>query len=121
MSGNAPRQDSGAIPIARYAELAPRIARLRAEPTVLRIAIGDTLVMWDNVRVHALDSSGTSLGWLSTYDVVVTGDAAAPATPGSRTFIARQRGESTATISFPRALWPGFSEPPTTEVKLVVR
>ena len=115
------RQDSGAIPIARYAELAPRIARLRAEPTVLRIAIGDTLVMWDNVRVHALDSSGTSLGWLSTYDVVVTGDAAAPATPGSRTFIARQRGESTATISFPRALWPGFSEPPTTEVKLVVR
>jgi imidazolonepropionase-like amidohydrolase len=115
------RQDSGAIPIARYAELAPRIARLRAEPTVLRIAIGDTLVMWDNVRVHALDSSGTSLGWLSTYDVVVTGDAAAPATPGSRTFIARQRGESTATISFPRALWPGFSEPPTAEVKLVVR
>jgi imidazolonepropionase-like amidohydrolase len=115
------RQDSGAIPIARYAELAPRIARLRAEPTVLRIAIGDTLVMWDNVRVHALDSSGTSLGWLSTYDVVVTGDAAAPATPGSRTFIGRQRGESTATISFPRALWPGFSEPPTADVKLVVR
>jgi imidazolonepropionase-like amidohydrolase len=115
------RQDSGAIPIARYVELAPRIARLRVEPTVLRIAIGDTLVMWDNVRVHALDSAGTNLGWLSTYDVIVTGDAAAPATPGSRTFIGRQRGESTAMISFPRALWPGFTEPPTAEVKLVVR
>ena len=115
------RQDSGAIPIARYVELAPRVARLRVEPTVLRIAIGDTLVMWDNVRVHALDSSGTSLGWLSTYDVIVTGDAAAPATPGARTFVGRQRGESTAMISFPRALWPGFSEPPTAEVKLVVR
>ena len=114
------RQDSGAIPIARYVELAPRVARLRVEPTVLRIAIGDTLVMWDNVRVHALDSSGTSLGWLSTYDVIVTGDAAAPATPGSRTFVGRQRGESTAMISFPRALWPGFREPPTAEVKLVV-
>src|SRR5215204_2275058 len=70
------RQDSGAIPIARYVELAPRIA---------------------------------SLGWLSTYDVIVTGNAAAPATPGSHTFIGRQRGESTAMISFPRALWPGFS------------
>jgi imidazolonepropionase-like amidohydrolase len=115
------RQDSGAIPIARYVELAPRIARLRVEPTVLRLAIGDTLVMWDNVRVHALDSAGTNLGWLSTYDVIVTGDAAAPATPGSRTFIGRQRGESTAMISFPRALWPGFTEPPTAEVKLVVR
>ena len=115
------RQDSGAIPIARYAELAPRIARLRAEPTTLRIAIGDALVMWDNVRVHALDSSGTSLGRLSTYDVVVTGDAAAPTTPGSRTFIGRRQGESTATISFPRALWPGLGEPPTAEVKLVVR
>jgi imidazolonepropionase-like amidohydrolase len=115
------RQDSAAIPIARYPEVAPRIARLRVQPAELRIAVGDTLVMWDNVRVHALDSAGVSLGWLSTYDVSMTGDAVAPLTTVSRTFVGRKRGESVVAISFSRALWPGTSEPPKVDVKVIVR
>ena len=38
------RQDSGAIPIARYAELAPRVARLRVEPTVLAERLRESAV-----------------------------------------------------------------------------
>ena len=114
------RRDSGAIPIASYGDIAPRIARLRVEPAEVRIAVGDTLIMWDNVRVHALDNAGASLGWLSTYDVSMRGDAAAPLTTNSRTFVGRQRGESIVTISFSRALWPGFGEPPKVDVKLIV-
>jgi imidazolonepropionase-like amidohydrolase len=115
------RQDSAAIPIAQYGDLAPRITRLRAEPAEVRIAVGDTLVMWDNVRVHAIDNAGMSLGWLSTYDVALRGEAVSPLTSVSRTFVGRQRGESIVTISFSRALWPGFGEPPKVDVKLIVR
>jgi hypothetical protein len=115
------RRDSAAIPVAQYGDLAPRIARLRSEPAELRIAVGDTLVMWDNVRVHAVDSAGVSLGWLSTYDVALRGDAVAPLSSVSRTFVGRQRGESIVTISFSQALWPGFGEPPKVDVKLIVR
>ena len=114
------RQDSAAIPIAQYGDLAPRITRLRAEPAEVRIAVGDTLVMWDNVRVHAIDNAGMSLGWLSTYDVALRGEAVSPLTSVSRTFVGRQRGESIVTISFSRALWPGFGEPPKVDVKLIV-
>jgi imidazolonepropionase-like amidohydrolase len=114
------RQDSGAIPIARYGDVAPRVATLRAEPAELRIAVGDTLIAWDNVRIYAVDKAGTSLGWLSTYDVSLQGDAAVPLTPGSRVFVGRQRGESIVTVTFSRALWPGFGEPPKVEIRIIV-
>jgi imidazolonepropionase-like amidohydrolase len=114
------RLDSGAIPIARYGEVAPRIAKLRAEPGELQIAVGDTIIAWDNIRVYAIDSDGRSLGWLSTYDVTLKGDAAVPLTSISRVFVGKQPGESIVTVSFSRALWPGLGEPPKVEVRIIV-
>jgi len=114
------RQDSGAIPIARYSDVAPRIARLRAEPAELRMAVGDTLIAWDNIRIYAVDSAGRSLGWLSTYDVSMKGDVVVPLASGSRVFFAKQSGESIVTVSFSRALWPGFGEPPKVDLRIIV-
>ncbi|HUQ79881.1 MAG TPA: amidohydrolase family protein [Gemmatimonadaceae bacterium] len=114
------RLDSGAIPIARYGDVAPRIAKLRAAPAELRIAVGDTIIAWDNVRIYAVDKTGASLGWLSTYDVSLKGDAAVPLQPGSRVFVGRQRGESIVTVSFSRALWSGLGEPPKVDIRIIV-
>ena len=115
------RPDSADIPIARYAEVAPHVARLTADPSEIRISVGDTLQIASKVRVFAVDSAGKSLGSLSTYDYSLSPGAAAPVTTSPRTLVGLQRGESTVTIAFPRALWPGLNPPPTGEVKVIVR
>jgi hypothetical protein len=115
------RRDPSDIPISRYAEIAPRIARLRTEPTDVRVAVGDTVAMWGEVRVIAVDSAGVDLGSLSTYDYVLTPGAAVPVAASPRTFVGKQRGESIVTVSFPRALWSGLAEPPKAQVRVIVR
>jgi imidazolonepropionase-like amidohydrolase len=115
------RRDPSDIPISRYAEIAPRIARLRTEPTDVRVAVGDTVAMWSEVKVFAVDSAGLDLGSLSTYDYVLTPGAAVPVAASPRTFVGKQRGESVVTVSFPRALWSGLAEPPKAQVRVIVR
>jgi imidazolonepropionase-like amidohydrolase len=114
------RQDSSDIPIARYAEIAPHVSRLRVTPAEIRIGVGDTVVIANHVRVFAIDSAGRSLGSLSTYDVAMTAGAAGPVSTSPRTFVGRQRGESVVTVSFSRALWTGRGDPPKGEVKIIV-
>ena len=114
------RRDSTDIPIARYGEIAPRIARLRASPDLIRIAVGDTVAITSRVTVSAIDSAGTSLGSLSTYDLTIPMGAAGPSLANPRTLVGRERGESTVTIAFSRALWPGTGDPPKVDVKVIV-
>ncbi|MBW8838602.1 MAG: amidohydrolase family protein, partial [Gemmatimonadetes bacterium] len=76
------RQDSVGIPMARYAEIAPRVARVRVNPTELRVALGDTVHVPKAVMVTALDSAGANLGVLSAFDyTIVTGGASAVVAP----------------------------------------
>ena len=114
------RRDSADIPIARYADIASRVVRLRTEPSELRLAIGDTVTMMNRVKVFAIDSAGSSLGSLSTYDYVLTPGAAIPVAASPRTFVGRERGESLVTVSFPRALWAGSGDPPKATLRVVI-
>jgi imidazolonepropionase-like amidohydrolase len=117
------RQDSVGIPLSRYPEVAPRIARLQLEPAEIRVAVGDTILVPKRVTVSALDSAGVSLGTLSAYDYTIV-MGAAPAIvpdPGStRQFIAQRRGEMTVSIAFPRGLWTKSGEPPSAFLKVIV-
>jgi len=118
------RQDSVGIPMARYAEIAPRVARLRITPTELRVSLGDTVHVPKEVTVTALDSAGVNLGVLSAFDyTIVTGatPAVAPDPNSTRQLIARHRGETMITFAFPRGLWPRPTEPPSIGMRVVVR
>jgi imidazolonepropionase-like amidohydrolase len=116
--------DSTAIPMSRYASIAPRIARLRVEPAELRVAVGDTVLVPRRVTVSAIDSAGVSLGKLSAYDyTLVTGAAPviAPDANAARQFIARQPGRAAVTFAFPRGLWTKAGEPPKGDLAIIVR
>jgi len=118
------RQDSVGIPMTRYAEIAPRVARLRINPTELRVSLGDTVHVPKEVTVTALDSAGVNLGVLSAFDyTIVTGatPAVAPDPNSTRQLIARHRGETMITFAFPRGLWPRPTEPPSIGMRVVVR
>jgi hypothetical protein len=114
------RRDPSDVPISRYAEIAPRIARLRTDPAEIRVAVGDTAAIWSLVRVLAVDSAGAELGSLSTYDFTLAPGAAGSVAASPRTVVGLKRGESIATVSFPRALWPGFGDPPKATLKVIV-
>jgi imidazolonepropionase-like amidohydrolase len=114
------QRDSAAIPIARYAEIAPRIARLRVNPAEIRIKSGDTLSISTHVRVYAVDTAGVTLGSLSTYDFSLTTGAVAPILGGGRTVVGERTGEAYIVVSFPRALWTGRGEPPMGQLKVIV-
>ena len=115
------RPDSADIPIARYTEVAPRIARITADPMEIRISAGDTVRVASKVRVFALDSAGKNLGSLSTYDYTIIPGAVGTGATSAGLLIGLQPGESIVKVAFPRALWPGFSPPPAGEFKIVVR
>ncbi len=114
------RRDSADIPIARYGEIGPLVRRLRASPEVVRIAVGDTVPLENRIQVAALDGAGASLGNLSTYDITIPAGAASPLATNTRYLVGRERGESIVTVSFSRALWTGFGDPPKTEVRVIV-
>ena len=117
------RQDSVGIPMARYAEIAPRVARVRVDPTELRISVGDTVRLPKQVTVTALDSAGANLGVLSAFDyTIVTGPtpAVVPDPNSTRQLIAQRRGEMTVTFAFPRGLWAKPTEPPSAVLRVVV-
>ncbi len=114
------QRDSADVPIARYAEIAPRIARLRVAPAEIRIRSGDTLSVADRVKVYAIDTAGVTLGSLSTYDFSLTTGAVSPILAGGRKVVGERPGESYIVVSFPRALWTGRGEPPMGQVKVIV-
>ena len=117
------RQDSVGIPMARYAEIAPRVAHVRLNPTVLRLSVGDTVHVPKQVTVTALDSAGASLGVLSAFDyTIVTGAApvVVPDPSSTRQLIAQRKGEMTVTFAFPRGLWGKPTEPPSAVLRVVV-
>ena len=114
------QRDSAAIPIARYAEIAPSIARLRVDPAEIRIKSGDTVSVADRVKVYAIDTAGVTLGSLSTYDFSLTTGAVSPILAGGRRIVGERPGESYIVVSFPRALWTGRGEPPMGQLKVIV-
>jgi len=117
------RQDSVGIPMARYAEIAPRVAHVRVDPTELRLSVGDTVRVPKQVTVTALDSAGANLGVLSAFDyTIVTGatPAVVPDPNSTRQLIAQRRGEMTVTFAFPRGLWAKPTEPPSAVLRVVV-
>jgi imidazolonepropionase-like amidohydrolase len=117
------RQDSVGIPMSRYPEIVPRVARLRLEPTELRLSVGDTVHIPKRVTVSAIDSAGATVGILSAFDyTIVTGAAPAvvPDPNSTRQLIAQRRGEMTVTFAFPRGLWARATEPPSAVLRVVV-
>jgi hypothetical protein len=58
---------AGQLTNAQLVELAPRIARLRAEPDTLRMDVTDSLDIARLVRVLALDDNGVVLGEIRRY------------------------------------------------------
>ncbi len=115
--------DSAAIPMSRYTELVPRIARLRVLPTELRVAVGDTIRLPMRVSVSVVDSSGMSLGKLSAYDYTIVtgvGPVVSPDPNLARQLIALRKGEMSVTVAFPRALWTKSAPPPAAELKIIV-
>jgi hypothetical protein len=117
------RQDSLGIPMSRYPEIVPRVARLRLEPTELRLSVGDTVHIPKRVTVSAIDSAGATVGVLSAFDyTIVTGAAPAvvPDPNSTRQLIAQRRGEMTVTFAFPRGLWARPTEPPSAVLRVVV-
>jgi len=58
---------AGQLTNAQLVELAPRIARLRAEPDTLRVDVTDSLDIARLVRVLALDDNGAVLGEIRRY------------------------------------------------------
>ena len=114
------QRDSADIPIARYADIAPRIARLRVAPAEIRIRSGDTLSVADRVKVYAIDTAGVTLGSLSTYDFSLTTGAVSAILAGGRRVVGERPGESYIVVSFPRALWTGRGEPPMGQLKVIV-
>ena len=115
------RRDSTDIPIARYVDVAPRIARLRVDPGEVRVAVGDTVAVASRVKVYAVDSAGVTFGSLSTFDVTVTTGAISPLANNPRTFVADRKGEAPITVSFPRALWSRPGDPPTIQFRVIVQ
>ena len=117
------RQDSVGIPMSRYREILPRVARLRLEPTELRLSVGDTVHIPKRVTVSAIDSTGAMVGVLSAFDyTIVMGmtPAVVPDPNSTRQLIAQRRGETTVTFAFPRGLWARPSEPPSAVLRVVV-
>ena len=117
------RQDSLGIPLSRYPEIVPRVARIRLEPAEIRLAVGDTMVVPSRVVVSALDSAGVLLGTLSAYDytIMMGPDPVITTDPSStRQFIGQRKGDATVTFAFPRGLWTKPGEPPKAELKIIV-
>jgi hypothetical protein len=54
------------------------------------------------------------------YDIAIATGAAGPLATIPRVLIGRERGESSLTISFSRALWTGRGDPPKVDVKVIV-
>ena len=117
------RQDSVGVPMSRYPEIVPRVARLRLEPTELRLSVGDTVNIPKRLSVSAIDSAGASIGVLSAFDYTIVMGATPAVVPdpnSTRQLIAARRGEMTVTIAFPRGLWARPSEPPSAVLRVVV-
>jgi imidazolonepropionase-like amidohydrolase len=118
------RQDSVGIPLSRYRDIAPRVARLQLDPPVLRMAVGDTVALPEHVSVAALDSTGASLGVLSTFDytIVIGGTpVVAPPSGSIRQLVAQRAGEATAALAFPGAMWTGPGQAPSAQLRIIVR
>lgn len=64
---------AGQLTDSQLVALAPRIARLRAEPDTLRVDATDSLNLAQLVRVLALDESGAVLGEVTRYGFVFRG------------------------------------------------
>lgn len=64
---------AGQLTDSQLVALAPRIARLRAEPDTLRVDVTDSLNMARLVRVLALDDNGAVLGEVTRYTFAFVG------------------------------------------------
>lgn len=109
----------GQLTRAQVDSLAPRVQALRAEPAVLRRAVGDTLRMAESVRVYALDSAGVVLGELPGYDFSFSGRGMRLLADGR--FLLSRTGTMRFTARFPEQYWRGRrGEQPAATVTIVV-
>jgi imidazolonepropionase-like amidohydrolase len=118
------RQDSVGITLSRYRDIAPRVARVQLDPPVLRMTVGDTVALPEQVAVTAVDSGGTRLGILSTFDYTIVMGVTPVVTPSAgaiRQLVAQRAGEATVTLAFPGAMWTGPGQAPSAQLRIIVR
>jgi hypothetical protein len=96
---------SGQLTRAQVDSIAPRIRALRADPTELAVAVGDTVHMPSVLRVFALDSAGTVLGELPSYDFAFSGRGMRLLASGR--FVFSRPGRMRFTPSLHEFLWRG--------------
>lgn len=89
---------AGQLTRAQVDSVAPRIRGLRADPAELAQGVGDTLRLPDVVRVYALDSAGTVLGELPSYDFRFSGRGMRLLADGRFVFSRAGRMRFTATL-----------------------
>jgi len=100
------------------AALAPRITRIAVMPDSIMIAPGETY-SYEQLRVVAIDSSGSALGRLRVYDVSL--DPGAAQLAGGRQLRGVYPGGGELWIRFPQALWSGgASSLPAVPVHVIV-
>lgn len=110
----------GQLTAAQVDSLAPRIRVLRADPNVLDAFIGDTVRVAREVRILALDSAGTVLGELPTYDFGYAGRGFRVIADGGLTL--SRAGTIVFTARLPATLWTGApAQRPSAVVTLSIR
>ena len=90
--------------------LVPRVATLAAQPSTIRLRVGDTL-FFDSLGVAALDSSGKVLGVLRAWDIHLRRGLTRQI-PASRAIVAVLEGVADFGIMYPRIYWFDRPDPP---------
>lgn len=101
---NVPER-AGRLSVSAMDSLAPRVRTLRITPTVLTVAVGDTVRMSERLRVDALDSAGVVLGELPMYDFGFSGRGMRLLADGR--FVFSRTGTARFTAEFSEQFWRG--------------
>ena len=95
----------GELTPAQMEAIAPQVRSLRAEPQTLEQTVGDTVALRQQVRVFALDGTGSLLGELSYYDFGFSGRGLRLLPDGR--FVFGRAGTVEFVPRFPEASWKG--------------
>lgn len=101
---NVPER-AGRLSVAAMDSLATRVRALRAAPTALTVAVGDTVRMAELLRVEALDGAGVVLGELPIYDFGFSGRGMRLLADGR--FVFSRTGTARFTAEFSEQFWRG--------------
>ncbi len=96
---------TGRLSVSAMDSLAARVRTLRTTPSVLTVAVGDTVRMAERLRVEALDSAGVVLGELPMYDFGFSGRGMRLLADGR--FVFSRTGTARFTAEFSEQFWRG--------------